>query len=70
MRITEGRVGKRDMPPGYIEHELAAAGKMVHDLLAHGADVAVTDIDGRTLLMMAIMHRALPAAWFLRSQFP
>ena len=36
---------------------MAAAGKMVHDLLAHGADIMVTDIDGRTPLMMAVMHR-------------
>jgi ankyrin repeat protein len=48
---------ERGMPPGYIEYELAAAGKMVHDLLAHGADVTITDIDGRTPLMMAAMHR-------------
>ena len=48
---------ERHMPPGYIEYEIAAAGKMVHDLLAHDADVTVTDIDGRTPLMMAVMHR-------------
>ncbi len=48
---------ERNMPPGYIEYELSAAGKMVHDLLAHGADIRVTDIDGRTPLMMAVMHR-------------
>jgi ankyrin repeat protein len=48
---------ERGMPPGYIEYELAAAGKMVHDLLARGAEVTVTDIDGRTPLMMAVMHR-------------
>jgi ankyrin repeat protein len=48
---------ERKMPPGYVEYELAAAEKMVHDLLAHGADVTVTDIDGRTPLMMAVMHR-------------
>ena len=48
---------ERDMPPGYIEYELAAAEKMVHNLLAHGTDVTVTDIDGRTPLMMAVMHR-------------
>jgi len=48
---------ERGMPPGYIEYELAAAGKMVDDLLARGADVTVTDIDGRTPLMMAVMHR-------------
>lgn len=47
----------RNMPPAYIGYELAAAGRMVHDLLAHGADVTVTDIDGRTPLMMAVMHR-------------
>ncbi len=48
---------ERQMPRGYIEYELAAAEKMVHDLLTHGADVTVTDIDGRTPLMMAVMHR-------------
>lgn len=48
---------ERNMPPGYIEYELAAAGTMVHDLLAHGADTRVTDIDGRTPLIMAVMHR-------------
>jgi ankyrin repeat protein len=48
---------ERGMPSGYIEYELAAASKMVHDLLARGAGVAVTDIDGRTPLMMAVMHR-------------
>ncbi|MBV9762228.1 MAG: peptidoglycan-binding protein [Acidobacteriaceae bacterium] len=48
---------ERGMPPGYIEYELAAAEKMVHDLLAHGADVTTTDIGGRTPLMMAVMHR-------------
>jgi|SRR5579875_3324759 len=51
----------RGMPPAYIEYELDAAGKMVHDLLAHGADVTVTDIDGRTPLMMAVMHGWLGA---------
>ena len=48
---------ERKMPPGYAEYELAAAEKMVHDLLSHGADVTVTDINGRTPLMMAVMHR-------------
>jgi ankyrin repeat protein len=48
---------ERGMPPGYVEYELAAAGKMVRDLLAHGADVTVTDSDGRTPLMMAVMQR-------------
>lgn len=48
---------ERKMPPGYVEYELAAAEKMVHDLLAHGADVTVSDIDRRTPLMMAVMHR-------------
>jgi len=47
---------ERKMPPGYVEFELAASEKMVHDLLAHGADVTVTDLDGRTPLMMAVMH--------------
>ena len=48
---------ERGMRPGYIEYELAAAEKMVHALLAHGAEVTVTDIEGRTPLMMAVMHR-------------
>jgi hypothetical protein len=48
---------ERNMPPGYVEYELAATGRMVHDLLAHGADPTVTDINGRTPLMMAVMHR-------------
>jgi ankyrin repeat protein len=48
---------ERDMPPGYIAYESAVAGKMVHDLLAHGADVTLTDIEGRAPLMMAVMHR-------------
>lgn len=48
---------ERGMPPGYIEYELAAAEKMVKDLLAHGADFTVTDIDRRTPMMMAVMHQ-------------
>jgi Putative peptidoglycan binding domain/Ankyrin repeats (3 copies)/Ankyrin repeat len=47
---------ERGMAPGYVEYELNAAEKMVHDLLAHAADVTVTDVDGRTPLMMAAMH--------------
>jgi hypothetical protein len=41
----------------YTEYELAAAEKVVHDLLEHGADTTVTDIDGRTPLMMAVIPR-------------
>jgi ankyrin repeat protein len=52
---------QRGMPPGYIDYELAAAGKMVQDLLAHGADISVSDTDGRTPLMMAVMYRWLVA---------
>jgi hypothetical protein len=48
---------ERNMNAGYIEYELTTAEKMVHDLLAHGANVKVTDIDGRTPLMMAVMYR-------------
>lgn len=35
---------------------MAAAEKMVHDLLSHGADVSLSDVYGRTPLMMAAMH--------------
>lgn len=48
---------ERNMPHEYIEYELAASEKMVHDLLWRGADVTVTDVDGRTPLMMAVMYR-------------
>lgn len=48
---------ERNMPAGYADYELAAAGNMVKNLLAHGADVKTTDTDGRTSLMMAVMQR-------------
>lgn len=47
---------ERHMPAGYVGYELAAAGKMVHELIAHGADVNEMDIYGRTPLMMAAMQ--------------
>jgi Ankyrin repeats (3 copies)/Ankyrin repeats (many copies)/Putative peptidoglycan binding domain len=47
---------KRHMPPDYAVYELSAPGKMVNDLLAHGADLKVADIYGRTPLMMAAMQ--------------
>lgn len=51
-----GLAPERHMPPGYAAYELAAAGKMVHQLIAHGANVNDTDIEGRTPLMMAAMQ--------------
>ncbi len=47
---------ERHMPPGYVAYELAAAAKMVHELIAHAANVNDTDVYGRTPLMMAAMH--------------
>jgi ankyrin repeat protein len=47
---------ERRMPKGFAAYELAAAGKMVRELLTHGADVNVSDVHGRTPLMMAAMH--------------
>ena len=47
---------ERGMSPAYIESERAAPRTIVHDLLEHGADVAATDADGRTPLMMAAMQ--------------
>jgi ankyrin repeat protein len=41
------------MREDYASYELAAPAKMVRDLLAHSADPAVADADGRTPLMMA-----------------
>ena len=48
---------ERNMPAGYAEYELAAAEKVVKNLLAHGADARTTDTDGRTPLMLAVMQR-------------
>jgi ankyrin repeat protein len=47
---------ERHMPEGYIAYELAAAGKMVRDLISQGADLNTADVHGRTPLMMAAMH--------------
>jgi hypothetical protein len=37
------------MPPEYVAYEIAAPGKMVHELIVHGANVNDTDVGGRTL---------------------
>jgi ankyrin repeat protein len=47
---------ERHMPPKYVAYEPAAAEKMVHELIAHGADVNDTDVYGQTPLMMAAMQ--------------
>ena len=47
---------ERHMPADYAGYELAAPAKMVQDLLAHGADPSIADVDGRTPLMMATMQ--------------
>ncbi|MBV8208287.1 MAG: ankyrin repeat domain-containing protein [Acidobacteria bacterium] len=47
---------ERHMPAGYAHYELAAPGKIVRDLLAHGAEAGAADDNGRTPLMMAAMH--------------
>ena len=47
---------ERHMPPNYAAYELAAAGKMVHELVTHGANVNDTDVYARTPLMMAAMQ--------------
>jgi ankyrin repeat protein len=44
------------MPPEYVAYVLAAAAKMVHELIVHGANVNDTDVGGRTPLMMAAMQ--------------
>jgi hypothetical protein len=47
---------EQHMPADYADYELAAPAKMVSDLLAHGANPAVADVNGRTALMMATMQ--------------
>ena len=47
---------ERHMPEGYVAYELAAAGKMVRELISWGADGNMADVHGRTPLMMAAMH--------------
>lgn len=47
---------ERHMDEGYVAYELAAAGKMVRELIRHGADLNAADIHGRTPLMMAVMQ--------------
>jgi hypothetical protein len=46
----------RHMDERYVAYELAAAGKMVRQLISHGANVNAADIHGRTPLMMAVMQ--------------
>ena len=44
---------ERHMPPGYVSYELAAAGRMVHELITHGAnvnDIHVVDCQEKTHL--------------------
>src|SRR5579863_2481993 len=47
---------ERHMPEGYVAYELGAAGKMVRDLINHGAELNVADVHGRTPLMMAAIN--------------
>lgn len=47
---------ERGLPAEYVRYELAAPATMVSDLLAHHADVSMTDVEGRTALMLATMH--------------
>lgn len=44
------------MDERYLAYELAAAGKMVRQLISHGANVNTADAYGRTPLMMAAMQ--------------
>ena len=46
----------RGMPDSYVQKELAAPLEIVRDLIRHGANVNGSDADGRTPLMMAVMH--------------
>jgi hypothetical protein len=47
---------ERHMDARYVAYELAAAGKMVRELISRGANVNAPDIHGRTPLMMAAMQ--------------
>lgn len=47
---------KRKMPADYVHYEMSAPAKMVAVLLAHHADISMTDAEGRTALMLATMH--------------
>jgi hypothetical protein len=46
----------RGMPPSYVQSELNAARDIVRQLVQKGAKVNLADADGRTPLMMAVMH--------------
>lgn len=46
----------RGMPPSYVQSELNAARDIVRQLVHKGAKVNLADADGRTPLMMAVMH--------------
>ena len=48
------------MDERYLAYELAAAGKMVRQLISHGANVNTADAYGRTPLLMAAITRAIP----------
>jgi len=47
---------ERGMPDSYVQKELAAPLEIVRNLIRHGANVNGSDADGRTPLMMAVMH--------------
>ena len=47
---------ERNLPADYVRYELAAPANIVSDLLAHHADIRITDVEGRTALMLATMH--------------
>lgn len=53
---------ERGMPESYVQKELAAPLEIVQLLIRHGANVNGRDADGRTPLMMAVMHNWEDAA--------